>query len=151
MVCSQHCTLSVTATWPGELTSPFRMPKKWFLALVRMEKSFSINAECFLIQIPQMNFTRALSSGGIFSHSSLHKHCCCFRIREFPQATISCISAFYFTTYLSVRIFVHRWWTFSFRKRKQQRVVILFKQNEKIFRKIFKCKNKIVQCAYFKC
>lgn len=32
-----------------------------------------------------------------------------------PQLHIS-LYAFYFTTYLSTRIFVYRWWTFSFRK-----------------------------------
>lgn len=48
--------------------------------------------------MPGMNITRALSFEGIFSCSSLHEHCCCIKIREFPQAT---------TTYIFVCFLLH--------------------------------------------
>lgn len=78
----------------------------------------------FSLEWPGMNITRALSSEGIFSYSSLHQRCCLENsLRSQPHMSLY---AFFFTTYLSVRIFVYRWWTFSFREKNQNYKGLLY-------------------------
>lgn len=100
--------------------------------------------------MPGMNIIRALSSEGIFSYSSLHKHCCCFEIREFPQAT----SSYVFVCFLLHHLFI----TINLCLQvmdilsvagKDNKGLYFLSKKKAILSKIVKCNSKIFQCAYF--